>query len=512
LGSGRLKRSTRNIRWVETYCCVPEGKDVGKPVKLRPWQKADLCKIYDNPAGTRTAIISFAKKNGKTSLAACLLLLHLCGPEAIPNTQLPSTAQSRDQAAVLFNLAAKMVRMSPDLNANLAIRDTAKQIFCPELGTLYKALSAEASTAHGQSPIFAIHDELGQVRGPVSELFNAVENAMGAHEAPISIIISTQAPTDADLLSILIDDAASGRDPCVVLSLYTAEPALDPFSIEAIKQANPAVGDFLNIKEVLKQAANAKALPSQESLYRNYTLNQRVDRNTPFVSKTIWQANGATPLDEWGRAPVYAGLDLSAVHDLTAFAPMAWIDDAWQVKPTFWLPAIGLAEKSRADRVPYDVWARDGLIETPDSRSIEYEFVAHWLRGFVDTHNVVKIAFDRWNMRHLLPWLLRAGFTEETLEALFQDFGQGFQSMSPALREFESALLNAKVRHGNHPVLTMCASNAVVTTDPAGGRKLNKAKAAGRIDGMVALTMAFGVAPTSEPVRSVYETRGLRRL
>ena len=182
---GKLTRAERNIQWIESYCIVPEGKDIGKPVKLRPWQKADLKKIYDNPAGTRTAILSFGKKNGKSSLAACLLLLHLCGPEAIQNTQLPSTAQSREQASVLFSLAAKMARMSPDLNANLVIRDTAKQIFCPDLGTLYKALSAEASTAHGQSPIFAIHDELGQVRGPVSELYNAIENAMGAHEAPI---------------------------------------------------------------------------------------------------------------------------------------------------------------------------------------------------------------------------------------------------------------------------------------------------------------------------------------
>jgi phage terminase large subunit-like protein len=503
-------RAQKNIRWIESYCVVPEGKDIGKPVKLRPWQKSDLKKIYDNPAATRTAIISFGKKNGKTSLAACLLLLHLCGPEAVPNSQLPSTAQAREQAAVLFNLAAKMVRMSPDLNANLVIRDTAKQIFCPDLGTLYKALSAEASTAHGQSPIFAVHDELGQVRGPVSELYNAIENAMGAHEAPMSIIISTQAPTDGDLLSILIDDAKSGRDPSVVLSLYTADETLDPFSDKAIKQANPAVGDFLNLKEVQKQAANAKALPSQESLYRNYTLNQRVDRNSPFISKTIWQANGGE-VSDWGDAAVYAGLDLSSVHDLTAFAPIAHIDGAWETRPTFWLPEEGLREKSRADRVPYDLWANQGFLETTPGKSVEYEFVAHWLFDFCQTRNVKKIAFDRWGMKYLKPWLLAAGFAEEQTGidgkdgTIFAQFGQGFQSMSPALRDLESALLAEKVRHGNNPVLTMCAANAVVTTDPAGGRKLNKAKAAGRIDGMVALTMAFGIAPLDAPEPSVDE-------
>lgn len=504
--AGRLSRAARNIRWIEKFCVVPEGRDIGKPVKLREWQKRDIRKIYDNPAGTRLAIISFAKKNGKTSLAACLLLLHLCGPEAIPNSQLPSTAQSRDQAAVLFNLAAKMVRMSPDLNSNLIIRDTAKQIFCPDLGTLYKALSAEAATAHGQSPIFAVHDELGQVRGPVSELFNAIENAMGAHEAPMSIIISTQAPTDSDLLSILIDDAMTGRDPTVVVSLYTADPDLDPFGDEAIKQANPAFGDFLNPREVRKQAENAKAIPSQESLYRNYTLNQRVDRNTPFISRSVWQANGGDVSGDWGGAEVFAALDLASVHDLTAFVPMAWIDDAWEVKPTFWLPGDGLGEKARTDRVPYDLWHDQGFIATTPGKAVEYEFVAEYLFDFcVGCHWRIRIAFDRWNMKHLRPWLLKAGFSEDQVGAVFVEFGQGFVSMSPALRDTEAALLAGKVRHGNHPVLGMCAANAVVTMDPAGNRKLNKAKSATRIDGMVALAMAFGIAPNEVEAAPAFE-------
>jgi len=494
----KLTRAQRNIKWIESYCHVPEGKDIGKKVKLRPWQKKDLVKIYDNPAGTRTAIISFGKKNGKTSLAAFILLLHLVGPEAIPNTQLPSTAQSRDQAAVLFNLAAKTVRMSPDLKSNLVIRDSLKHIFCPDLGTLYKALSAEASTAHGQSPVFAIHDELGQVRGPVSELYNAIENAMGAHEHPMSIIISTQAPTDGDLLSILIDDAQSGRDPTVVLSLYTADENLDPFSEKALKQANPAAGDFLNINELKKQAANAKALPSQESLYRNYTLNQRVDRNTPFISKSIWKANGEEVRSDWGRVPVYAGLDLSSVNDLTAFVAIAELDKAWEVKPTFWLPGENLKEKARADRVPYDLWHEQGFLMTTPGKSVEYEFVAERLFEYERQMNLQKIGFDRWNMRHLRPWLVKAGFTEARIDELFVEFGQGFQSMSPALRDLESALLQTKLRHGNQPVLTMCAQNAIVATDPAGGRKLNKAKSSGRIDGMVGLTMAFGVAPIND--------------
>jgi phage terminase large subunit-like protein len=500
-----MTRGDRNIQWIEFHCRIPEGQHVGKPVILREWQRAEIRKIYDNPHGTRRAIISFGRKNAKTTLAAFLLLLHTAGPEARPNSQLNSAAQSKDQAAILFKLAAKVVRLSPTLNPVIVIRDTIKELFCPELGTLYKALSAEASTAYGLSPAFIVHDELGQVKGPRSELYDALETAVGAHESPLSIIISTQAPTDGDLLSVLIDDALAGDDPRVVLSLYTADPSDEPFAEKTIRKANPAFGDFLNAKEVLAMAEDARRMPSREPEYRNLILNQRVEMNSPFISKLVWQSCGGEVSEDWDGEE-FAGLDLSATADLTAFVPICWVKDAWEVKPTFWLPGDGLREKSRTDRVPYDVWHTEGHLQTTPGRAVEYEFVARRIyEHCAERRFRIKIAFDRWGMKHLRPWLLKAGFSEDQIEAIFVEFGQGFQSMSPALRDTEAALLAGKVRHGNHPVLTMCAANAVVTTDPAGGRKLNKAKSATRIDGMVALAMAFGIAPDVVEAAPAYE-------
>lgn len=488
-----LTRAQRNIAWVQEYCRVPEGRDVGKPVVLRAWQRKEIERIYDSP--TRRAIISFGRKNGKTALAAFLLLLHLCGPEAKPNSQLYSAAQSREQASILFNLAAKCVRMSPDLHAVIIIRDTAKELVCAEIGTKYRALSADASTAYGLSPVFTVHDELGQVKGPRSELYEALETASGAHEEPLSVIISTQAPTDGDLLSILIDDARKGEDKRVKLSIYEASPQLDPFSEKAIKAANPAFGDFQNAKETLAMAEDARRMPSREPEFRNLILNQRVEMNSPFISRSVWEANGGD-VSDWRDVDEFAGLDLSATSDLTAFVALAWVNDAWEVKPTFWLPEEGLREKSRTDRVPYDMWAADGHLKTTPGKAVEYEFVARWLYDHCAACVFrIRIAFDRWNMKHLRPWLLKAGFSEDQIEQIFAEFGQGYVSMSPALRDTEAALLASKVRHGNHPVLSMCAANAVVTSDPAGNRKLNKAKSATRIDGMVALAMAFGIAP-----------------
>lgn len=482
-------RGERNIAWVEQFCRIPEGKFVGKPVKLTVHQRRWIKRIYDSP--TRLFILSMARKNAKTALASFLLLLHLCGPEAKPNSQLYSAAQSRDQAAILFSLAAKVVRMSPDLSQVVAVKDTAKQLVCSDLGTVYKALSADASTSYGLSPCFVIHDELGQVKGPRFELYEALETASAAQDSPLSIVISTQAPTDSDLLSLLIDDALTGADPANKVELCTADVDLDPFSEEAIRQANPHFDDFMNKSEVMRQATDAKRLPSREAAYRNLILNQRVEARNPFVARAIWMENGDTPDDLDGKS-VYGGLDLSSVSDLTALVLVTADGD---VHPTFWLPADGLEEKSRQDRVPYDVWMASGELQTTPGRAIEYEYIAEYLRGLFDRCNVVSLAFDRYNMRFLRPWLEKVGFTDDELEK-FKEFGQGFISMSPAIRELEARLLAKKLRHGNHRVLEMCAANAQTVSDPAGNRKFTKQKTTGRIDGVVALAMAVGVMPT----------------
>jgi phage terminase large subunit-like protein len=496
----KLSKGDKAIEWIERNCYIPEGSQLGQRVKLREWQKDELRKIYNNPLGTRRAIISFGRKNGKTALAAFLLLLHLCGPFARPNSQLFSAAQSREQASVIFDLARKIVRMSPELHDFILVRDHARQLICKGLGTSYRALSAEVSTAFGLSPVFIVHDELGRVRGERSELYEALETATGAQTAPLSVIISTQAPTDSDLLSKLIDDAMEGHDPRTVISLYTAPLSDDPFALETISKANPALGDFLNKQEVLGMAADAQRMPARENEYRNLILNQRVEINSPFISRQIWSNCAAAPLP-LAKHPVYGGLDLSESRDLTALILVARINSVWQVHSTFWLPSDGLREKSRLDRVPYDQWHKAGFLQTVPGKSINYEYIAERLKELFDEYDIRKIAFDRWNFKHLKPWLTKAGFNEDLITDKFVEFGQGFVSISPALRFLEGEILNAKLAHGNHPVLNMCFANAVIQKDPAGNRKLAKNKSPGRIDGAIALTMAMGVAPVDEEVK-----------
>lgn len=489
-------RTLRNGRWIEHHCVVPEGKLVGKPVKLSPEQWVWLEDIYGSK--TRTFILSIPRKNAKTSFSAMIVLLHLVGPEAVPNGQLYSTANSKDQASVLFKLAAKMVRMSHTLVDYVGIRDTIKELYCAEVGTIYKALSADSTTAMGMSPCLHINDEGGQVSGPVNLLFEALETASAAQESPLTIVISTQAPTDADFLSIMIDDALTGADPTVKVRIYQVPIDADVFDPKVVAAAQPN-WHLMNHEEVYKMMRDAQRMPSKEATYRNLVCNQRVEAKNPFVSRSVWMENGETAeIDP--REKVYGGLDLSSTSDLTSLELVG--EQSGAVESMFWLPEEGLAEKSRNDRVPYDTWHKQGFLSTTPGRSIEYEYIAFALREVFDRYNIEQIAFDRYNMKFLRPWLEKAGFTEQELEK-FVEFGQGFVSMSPAIRELESKLLQKQLKHGGHPVLTMCAANATTINDPAGNRKFVKSKAKGRIDGMVALAMAVGVMPNSAQIEDL---------
>lgn len=498
-----MSRAADIIEFIETFCLTPDGAQVGQPMVLAGFQREFIHAVYDNPAGTRRAYLSIARKNGKTGLIAGLLLAHLVGPEAKLNAQLVSGAMSRDQAALVFNLAAKMVQLSPTLSKLVRIVPSGKRLIGLPLNTEFRALAADGRTAHGLSPVLAILDEVGQVRGPQSDFVDAIVTSQGAHADPLLLVISTQAATDADLLSVWLDDAQRSSDPRIVCHLYTAAEGCALNDEAAWLAANPALGIFRSRDDLAEQMKQAGRMPSMENTARNLLLNQRVTTDAPFVSPGVWKANGAAPAGFDG--PVYGGLDLSARNDLTALVLVGKVEGVWQVQPHFWTPQVGLGERARRDRAPYDVWARQGLLRTTPGASVDYAHVAAEIVDLLADLDVEAIAFDRWRMDVMQGELDRLG-----VKLPLVPFGQGFKDMAPALDTLEAELLNGRLAHGMHPVLQLCAANAMTVRDPAGNRKLDKGRATGRIDGMVALAMALGVAQTVQaPPPDPYRERGL---
>jgi phage terminase large subunit-like protein len=481
-----MTRGERIIAFVEAYCRVPEGKLVGRPMRLDEFQKDFILRVYDNPKGTRRAILSIARKNGKSGLIAALVLAHIAGPEARQNSQIVSGAQSRDQAALVFNLASKMVNLNPTLTKLVRIVPSGKRLIGLALNVEYRALAAEGKTAHGLSPAVVVFDELGQVRGAKDAFVEALETAQGAYDDGLQLVISTQAPTDADLLSIWIDDALRSDDPHTVCAIYRADEDANLTDPAEWAKANPALGTFRSQPELEQAAEKAQRMPAFETSFRNLYLNQRVNMVAAFVSPLVWKAgNGAT---EALDGTVYGGLDLSATTDLTALVLTCRKDGLLHVAPFFWMPLEMVAEASRRDRAPYDLWVQQGLLRTTPGKVIDYDFVARDIGQITAGMTLGRLGFDRWRMDRM-----KGALERQSVELPLEPFGQGFVSMSPALDALEADLLNGVVRHGGHPVLAMCAANAVAVPDPAGNRKLDKSKATGRIDGMVALAMAEGV-------------------
>lgn len=486
LAPAKWTRAERNMAFAERHCVVPEGPLVGKQIRLADFQEAFFYAVYDNKVPTKKALLSIARKNSKTATIAMIVVIHGAGPEAKLNSRINSGARSRKQAAEVYNYASKMIKLSTTLRRLCRTVDSAKRIIFLPMNVEYEALSAEGSTSHGGSPVVAIVDEAGQIKGPQDDFWDGLTTGQGAYDDAILIVISTQAPTDADLFSIELDDAERSQDPSIVCHLYTAPEGCELDDPKAWEAANPAIGLFRSRADVENQAASAKRMPSNESKFRVLFLNQRVNMVSAFVAASVWKQGNAAPDDLDGT--VYGGLDLSATTDLTALVLTCRKDGLLHVQPHFWMPQDMVMEAARRDRAPYDLWVSQGLLRVTPGKVIDYDFVARDIGVITADLNVARLAFDRWRMDRM-----KGALERQNVELPLEPFGQGFVSMSPALDALEADLLNGAVRHGGHPVLAMCAANAVAVPDPAGNRKLDKSKATGRIDGMVALAMAEGV-------------------
>lgn len=468
---------------------IPEGGKVGQKIKLDPFQKQFILDVYDNPARTKTAILSIARKNGKSALIAGLLLAHLVGPVAVQNSQIVSGAMSRDQAAIVFKLAHKMVMQNPTLQKIIKVIPSGKSLIGLPMNVEYKAIAADGATAQGLSPVLIIFDEVGQVKGSQNDFYDALLTSQGAHAAPLMINISTQAPKDDDLLSILIDDAQSSGDKQTICHLYTAPQDCDLMDESAWQAANPALGNFRSLDDMRSLAQKAQRMPSFENTFRNLNLNQRVNPVAPFIPVGEWkkcqQETDFQAAFEQGE--VYAGLDLSARNDLTAFVLVAHHNGIWHAQGEYWTPRATLSERAKTDRAPYEVWVKQGYLTPLNGATIDYNEVAERIITLCEQYNIRAIAYDRWRIDVFKKAL-------NGIELPLMEWGQGYKDATVGIEALEEAIFNNKFRHDGNPVLNMCVHNARTIADAANNRKFEKAKSTGRIDGIVALAMAMGVA------------------
>lgn len=494
-----LSRAQRVVAYIETLP-VTSGPLAGTNIKLRPSQVEFIEKVYRTDASgrrpVRTAVNSQGRKGGKTTLAACLALTHLAGPEAEQRGECYSAANDKDQAGRIFAELVAIIDRKPELSERInVIRHTKKLevVFGDGEGSIFHALSADVGAKDGLNPSFVIYDELGASRNRT--LLDLLDTAMGGRDEPLMVVISTQGPDDACPLSQMIDyglkvEAGEIEDPSFSLTLFTAPPEADPFDPETWKLANPALGDFRSMEDVERQALQAQRMPAKLPAFKNKILNQRVTGEVTFLSPSEWEACGGQP-DPDAAGDVYAGLDIGGTRDPTALVRLIRrADGTFDVMPMFWIPGDDIAEREDKDGVPYRAWRDAGLVRLTPGKTLNAEFVAHEVARLHRQRPFKALVYDRWRIEDMTRYLAELGVTDLPLVP----HGQGYKDFSGACDALERAVADRLLRHGGNPMLRSHVSNARIEIDPAGNRKITKARSTGRVDGCVALAMVVNIA------------------
>jgi phage terminase large subunit-like protein len=476
-----------------------KGKFAREAFNLRGWQEQDIVRPLfgtirkDGLRQYRTSLIMMPRKNGKSELAAAIALYGLLGDGEI-GAEVYSAAADRDQASLVFNVAAQMVRSDPELDAICEIVDSQKRIVHRGSGSVYRAISSEAYTKHGFNASMVIGDEVHAWPGTQGrELWDVLSTSQGGREQPLMIGISTAGYDRHSLLWELYDYAKKVQEGIVqdetfLAVLYEADREADWLDERVWHKANPALGDFRSLEEMQIAARRAKEIPAQENAFRRLYLNQWTEQADRWLPMHLWDA--CKELIDWsefkGRT-CYVGMDLSSTRDLTALvAVFPDGDGGFDVLPTFFVPRDTMGERIRRDRVPYDLWEKQGHLIVTNGNVVDYEAVRAKLHDWAGRFDLKEIAYDPWNATDLVSRLTETdGFTCVPIR-------QGYASLSGPTKALEKAVMGKELRHDGHPVLRWNMSNAAVEQDPTGNIKVSKKVSTERIDGVAALVNAKG--------------------
>jgi phage terminase large subunit-like protein len=506
-----LEAANEAIAFFEEVLCLNGGNYEGLPFMLQGWQAFIVGSLYgwqafdpkrnDWPRRFRVAYVETGKGSGKSPLAAGVGMKGLTADGEM-RAEIYAAATKKDQAMVLFRDAVAMYQQSPELLKRLIPSGSGENVWnlgYRHTGSWFRPISADDGQS-GPRPHIALIDEVHEHKtSQVVELMRAgtksrrqalifmITNSGSGANTPCGIYHDYAAKVAAGALQ---DDAFFG----FVCGLDEGD---DPLADEACwPKANPSLqfADLPGLKYLREQVTEARGMPAKEAIVRRLNFCQWTAAINPWLSSAVWEPCRADfTLEQLRGRRAVAGLDLSSTTDLTGLVLLVEPQqpgEPWSIFPFAWLPEDGLEDRVKRDRVDYAAWVRQGYLETTPGAAVSKLFVLRRLVQIFEQFEMLAVAYDRWRIEDFNQLAQDEGITLPPMVA----FGQGFKDMSPAIDAFETAILNRTVRHNGHPVLTNCVANAVVDTDPAGNRKLNKVKATGRIDLAVAAVMAHASA------------------
>lgn len=488
-------KADRAVKFIENLRHT-KAKWAGKRFWLLPWQETLVRDIFgtvkeDGTRQFRTAYVEICKKVGKSELAAAIAL-YLLYADNEPSAEVYGAAADRQQASIVFDVAKRMVELTPALLKRSKIMGATKRIVNYSNAGIYQVLSADVGNKHGFSVSGLVFDEIHNQ--PNRNLYDVLtKGSSDARANPLHFIITT-AGNDRNSIAFELHtkalDILNGRreDPTFYPVVYGLADDEDWTDEKNWYKVNPSLGYTVEIDRLRDAFREAQQNPADEVTFRWLRLNQWVSSTVAWIPDQIYAlGNEAIDMESLKGRECYGGLDLSSSGDITAFVlvfPPHNGKEKYVILPFFWVPQDTIPLRVRRTSVPYDKWQAQGYLMATEGNVIHYGFIEKFIDDLGKIYNIKEIAYDRWGAVEMTQALEGMGFT-------VVPFGQGFSSMSPPTKRFYELLMEGKMVHGAHPVLRWMAGNVVVDTDPAGNIKVTKRRSSDKVDGIVAAIMAL---------------------
>jgi phage terminase large subunit-like protein len=507
-----LEAGQRVIQFCETFCKHYKGEWAGKPMLLENWQKLAILEAFgwkraDGYRLFRFMWMELARKNGKSQLAAALGV-YLLLADSEPGAEVYSSATKRDQARIVFTAAQQICKQNKELMQFVKSQRTNLSVLKTQ--SKFEPLSSEGDTLDGLSPHGNIVDEIHAHKD--RRVWDTLVTAQGARTQPMNICLTTAGLFEPESIGWQLHDHATSildttvEDDSWFVWISSSDQGDDPYAPETWEKANPNLGVSIYPQYLEQMSQLASAQPSFLNSFLRLHCNVWTQQVERWLDADHWEAcSHPVELDELEGRDVYMGLDLSSKLDLTAlalvFPPIE--DELWRLWVQCYIPRESMQERERLERIPYELWERQGWVTPTEGDVIDYDFILRDIEQLSERFNVVEVAYD--------PWA-----AQQTALKIRDDLGleavpmrQGFMSLSEPTKELERLVVSGKLAHGGNSCLTWQANNTTLRHDPAGNIKVDKAKSQKhKIDGIAASIMAIGRASLHDG-DSIYETEGI---
>lgn len=447
----------------------------------------------------RIVWIELARKQGKSELLAGIAL-YLLIADGEEGAEIYGAAMDRDQARKVFDVAARMVQLSPLLSRRLSIQKQAKRIVDERTGSYYEAVPADAAGNLGHNPHGIVFDEVLTQRN--GELWDSLRTGMGTRPQPLMVAATTPGDDPQSWCGLMHDEMVKvaerpERAPHQYVFLRNTPSGVDPWDETNWVHANPALGDFLSIQALRDEALEAKNDPGKENAFRQYRLAQWVRQATRWMpmhawddcSGDVWTAPG------WGRKPLqgktaWFGFDLAAKFDLTAWALLIPDGNVVHTLWRFWLPEDALADLDKRNDGRFTPWARNGWITVTEGNVVDYDRVYADIETDAREFDLRAGDGDQWSMAPVIQEIEKRTGVEDVLA-----YNNTYTTMTPGMTELMALVKQRRLQHHANPVARFCFDSVEVRKAPYDPQLIRPSKPARdregkRIDAVPALSMA----------------------